>query len=178
MTNAPERAAFREGKQVRLVSDLERSLAYYRDVLGCETDGWGHAVRGGLTLILQQAQAPDDVRPNAASAKRDARHPDLLFSPLICNGIIATYFACLEVTDLSSIPDGMVGFALPPVDYARATCTTATIGDGHGKVQAWISENGYEHLRDNACPMEIYYIDETSDNDERVDILMPIRKAS
>jgi catechol 2,3-dioxygenase-like lactoylglutathione lyase family enzyme len=82
MSQTEERVVFRETKQVRLVADLERSLAYYRDVLGCETDGWGHAIRGGMKLILQQAQSPSDVRPNAASAKRDTyptdwRGPDL-----------------------------------------------------------------------------------------------------
>ncbi|NGM85235.1 VOC family protein [Paenibacillus sp. 7124] len=56
--------------QVRLVSDLAKSQAYYRDVLGCKVDDWGHAERGGMIVILQQAVSPDDVRPNAASRKR------------------------------------------------------------------------------------------------------------
>jgi len=71
-----KKAAFYDGLQVRLVSDLEKSLAYYRDVLGCETNGWGHANRGGMKLILQQAQNPGDVRSNAASAKRDTYPTD------------------------------------------------------------------------------------------------------
>lgn len=77
-----KKAVFYDGLQVRLVSDLQKSLAYYRDVLGCETSGWGHANRGGMKLILQQAQQPSDVRPNRASAKRntyptDWQGPDL-----------------------------------------------------------------------------------------------------
>jgi catechol 2,3-dioxygenase-like lactoylglutathione lyase family enzyme len=66
-----KKVTFYDSLQVRLVSDLEKSLAYYRDVLGCEVNYWGHAVRGGMKLILQQAQQPDDVKPNPASAKRD-----------------------------------------------------------------------------------------------------------
>ncbi|WP_088104551.1 VOC family protein [Halalkalibacter urbisdiaboli] len=56
--------------QVRLVSDLKRSQEYYRDVLGCQIDGWGHAERDGMIFILQQAASSDDVRPNKPSKKR------------------------------------------------------------------------------------------------------------
>ncbi|MDX8365331.1 VOC family protein [Cytobacillus sp. IB215665] len=56
--------------QVRLVSNLTKSQEYYRDVLGCEIDDWGHAKRDGMTIILQQSEFPEDVRPNAASKKR------------------------------------------------------------------------------------------------------------
>lgn len=56
--------------QVRLVTDLKQSLAYYRDALGCEVDTWGHATRDGMKFILQQARSPEDVRPNAAAQLR------------------------------------------------------------------------------------------------------------
>ncbi|SER26315.1 Catechol 2,3-dioxygenase [Gracilibacillus ureilyticus] len=56
--------------QVRLVADLKASLAYYRDILGCTVDDWGHAQRDDMIFILQQAKSRDDVRPNAASQKR------------------------------------------------------------------------------------------------------------
>lgn len=67
-----QQSSVRLGKtiQVRLVSDLSRSQVYYRDVLGCRIDDWGHAERDEFAVILQQAVAPEDVRPNAASAKR------------------------------------------------------------------------------------------------------------
>jgi len=56
--------------QVRLVTDLKKSQEYYRDVLGCTVDDWGHAERDGMLIILQQAVSPEDVRPNAPSKKR------------------------------------------------------------------------------------------------------------
>lgn len=56
--------------QVRLVADLKKSQAYYRDVLGCTVDDWGHAERDELLFILQQAMSPDDVKPNRVSRKR------------------------------------------------------------------------------------------------------------
>jgi len=57
--------------QVRLVSDLKASLAYYRDALGCIVDDWGHATRDGMRVLLQQAKSRDDVKPNAASINRN-----------------------------------------------------------------------------------------------------------
>ncbi|MFC4402594.1 VOC family protein [Gracilibacillus xinjiangensis] len=56
--------------QVRLVSNLQKSIAYYRDILGCTVDDWGHAQRDEMIVILQQAKTGDDVRPNPASKKR------------------------------------------------------------------------------------------------------------
>ncbi|WP_054027914.1 VOC family protein [Bacillus sp. FJAT-28004] len=65
-----QKAKFGQTIQVRLVSDLKKSQEYYRDVLGCQVDNWGHAERDGMTLILQQAASPEDVRPNVLSQKR------------------------------------------------------------------------------------------------------------
>ena len=56
--------------QVRLVSDLKQSQAYYRDVLGCKVDDWGHAERGEMLFILQQAASHQDIKPNAVAQKR------------------------------------------------------------------------------------------------------------
>jgi predicted enzyme related to lactoylglutathione lyase len=56
--------------QVRLVSDLKKSQEYYRDVLGCKVDGWGHAERDEMIFILQQANSLEDIKPNATSKKR------------------------------------------------------------------------------------------------------------
>ncbi|WP_246309241.1 hypothetical protein [Paenibacillus alginolyticus] len=47
----------------------------------------------------------------------NAKDQEVLFSPYMCNGIFATYFACLEVDDLILIPHGMIGFKLPTVVF-------------------------------------------------------------
>ncbi|UKS28049.1 VOC family protein [Paenibacillus sp. HWE-109] len=56
--------------QVRLVSDLRKSQEYYRDMLGCRVDDWGHAERDDMIFILQQAASVEDIKPNVASKKR------------------------------------------------------------------------------------------------------------
>lgn len=63
--------------QVRLVSDLKKSLDWYKNVLGCdEVNDSGYARRGDpevpypvMEVILQQAASPHDVCPNAQCAK-------------------------------------------------------------------------------------------------------------
>lgn len=58
--------------QVLLVSNLEKSKAFYRDVLGCEiTDWW--AVRDDFSLgfKLIEANNPEDVSPNKIGKGQD-----------------------------------------------------------------------------------------------------------
>lgn len=69
--NVSEKPKFGTAIQVRLVSNLKKSQQYYRDVLGCKIDDWGHAERDGMVVILQQAVSLEDVRPNAVSKKRN-----------------------------------------------------------------------------------------------------------
>lgn len=50
---------------VLLVSDLEKSMKYYEEALGCEVnEHWAIRDNFGLGFKLIQAQDPDDVRPN------------------------------------------------------------------------------------------------------------------
>lgn len=59
------RARIKNALQVRLVSDLEQAKGYYTNVLGFTIDEWGHTEREGIGFILQQAEKPEHVRPNA-----------------------------------------------------------------------------------------------------------------
>lgn len=69
-TQVEQRRLLGKTIQVRLVSDLKKSQAYYRDMLGCRVDDWGHAERDDMIFILQQAASVEDIKPNAAPAKR------------------------------------------------------------------------------------------------------------
>ncbi|BBH24272.1 hypothetical protein Back11_56170 [Paenibacillus baekrokdamisoli] len=65
------KARIKNALQVRLVSDLANAKKYYQDVLGFIVDGWGHVEREGVGFLLQQAEKPEDVRPNAKPSKEN-----------------------------------------------------------------------------------------------------------
>jgi predicted enzyme related to lactoylglutathione lyase len=63
---------FKKTIQVRLVSDLKKSLEWYRNILGCdEVNEEGYARRGEMEVILQEAVSPDEVHPNAVPADNE-----------------------------------------------------------------------------------------------------------
>ncbi|RWR06538.1 effector binding domain-containing protein [Siminovitchia fortis] len=104
----------------------------------------------------------------------NAKHKEILFSPFMCNEIIATYFACLEVDEIDQIPEGMIGFKLPMTKYAKISCSNKTISEGYDAVYAWMQEHGYkEKWFNHSSPVEIYYIDENAE-EEPAEILIPI----
>jgi predicted transcriptional regulator YdeE len=104
---------------------------------------------------------------------KHAKNKEVLVSPHMCNEIFATYFACLEVTEIEDVPEGMIGFTLPVTKYAKISCSNQTMEQGYTKLNAWIHEKGFTQKGFYyACPIEIYYID---GNDEEVaEILIPI----
>lgn len=106
-----------------------------------------------------------------------AKDYDILFSPGMCNGIVATYFACTEVAEIGDVPEGMIAFTLPDVEYVKVACTNKTIGQGYDKLFEWMKQNNYEHRLYGACQIEIYYINEEAD-EEPVEILIPISKVN
>jgi predicted transcriptional regulator YdeE len=107
---------------------------------------------------------------------KNARDYEILLSPGMCNGILATYLACLEVTEFSELlPEGMISFTLPNTEYVKISCTNKTIGEGYNKLFEWLKENKYEHKFYGACQIEIFYIDDEAD-EEPVEILIPISK--
>lgn len=55
--------------KVLLVSNLEKSQAFYQNVLGCEVTEWWVIKDGftGLALKLLQAESPADIQPNKPS---------------------------------------------------------------------------------------------------------------
>jgi predicted transcriptional regulator YdeE len=104
-----------------------------------------------------------------------AKNTEIICCPYMCNGIFATYFACLEVDDLSLIPEGMIGFQLPAMKYAKITCTNRCIGEAYGKVFEWIKKHEYKQkFLDQSCPIEIFYYEEDAEAEEMVEILIPI----
>jgi len=106
---------------------------------------------------------------------KNSKNYEILFSPGMCNGILATYFACIEVIEFDNIPEGMIAFTLPNTEYVKVLCTNKTIGEGYNKLFEWMKENQYEHKFYGACQIEIFYINNEAD-EEPVEILIPISK--
>lgn len=103
----------------------------------------------------------------------DAVNPNIIFSPYMCNGAVATYFACLEVSAIGEVPEGMIGFKLPVSRYAKINCSNRTIGEAYTKVFEWIGANGYKQRSGyEASPVEIFYIEDQ--DEEKAEILIPI----
>ncbi|MGE8203889.1 GyrI-like domain-containing protein [Heyndrickxia sp. NPDC080065] len=99
---------------------------------------------------------------------------EIMFSPYMCNGIVATYFACLEVNEITNIPEGMIGINLPLTTYAMISCSNKTIDQGHPKLFEWMKQNNYKQKWfDHSFPIEIYYFEENVE-EEKVEILIPI----
>jgi lactoylglutathione lyase len=64
---------------VLLVSNLEKSKQYYREVLGCEVTEWW-VIRDGFTglgIKLLQATSPEVVRPNRSARGYTHTAPDV-----------------------------------------------------------------------------------------------------
>jgi predicted transcriptional regulator YdeE len=134
------------------------------------------------------AKFPESFPDAAISIQRDfwdrrkqipnAKDYEVLFSPGMCNGILATYFACSEVTEYSeTIPEGMIAFTLPDTEYVKIRCTNKTIGEGYNKLFEWMRDKEYEHRYQGACQIEIFYIEDQAD-EELVEILIPINKVN
>jgi catechol 2,3-dioxygenase-like lactoylglutathione lyase family enzyme len=65
--------------KVLLVSNLEKSKHYYREVLGCEVTEWWVIRDGftGLAIKLLQANSLEDVRPNRCAREYNRTAPDV-----------------------------------------------------------------------------------------------------
>jgi lactoylglutathione lyase len=65
--------------KVLLVSDLERSMKFYEEVLGCEVTEWW-AIRDGFTglgIKLLQANTLEDIKPNKPAKGSNLPAPDI-----------------------------------------------------------------------------------------------------
>lgn len=105
----------------------------------------------------------------------NCKNTQVIISPYMCNDIIATYFASVEVQGLTETPEGMIGLKLPMIDYAKISCSNKTIDQGYTKLFSWMSEKGYKQKwYDKSFPIEIFYLKEGAE-EEVVEILIPIQ---
>jgi predicted transcriptional regulator YdeE len=96
----------------------------------------------------------------------------VLLSPYFGNESFTTYWACCEVEQFDSIPDGMSGITIPAREYAKISCTNKTIHKGYSQLHDWMKKEGLRKA-DKGCPIEVFYIEEAK-GEEVVEILSPI----
>jgi predicted transcriptional regulator YdeE len=62
---------------------------------------------------------------------------------------LGTYYTTAQVTEIGSIPQGMVSQTTPVCTYAVYTHKGEIwkIGDAYGSLNRWIDENGYKHSK-------------------------------
>lgn len=103
-------------------------------------------------------------------------NPEVLYSPYMCNGPVATYFACSEVEEVKQVPEGMLGFKVAFTDYAKISCSNKTVGEGYSKLFEWIQTQGHTQKSGyNSTPIEIYYFEDDVE-EEVVELLIPIEE--
>ncbi|QYR21283.1 GyrI-like domain-containing protein [Paenibacillus sp. sptzw28] len=96
-------------------------------------------------------------------------HPERYISPSFSSEVLFTYLICMEVEDLSEVPEGMIGFTIPPHRYAK----TKSTGDPYQVIHDYLNTNGLQN--DNrALALEIYYFDKPVWPDE-AEVLIPLK---
>ncbi|TSB47374.1 GyrI-like domain-containing protein [Alkalicoccobacillus porphyridii] len=105
---------------------------------------------------------------------RESKKRDVIFSPYMCNNFVATYFSCVEVSEIKDVPEGMIGFSLPKVRYAKIQCSNQTIGEGYERLFTWMAEKGFSQIHlNNTMPVEIFYPEDDM-HEFKAEILIPI----
>lgn len=95
-------------------------------------------------------------------------HKDRYVCPHFASEVLFTYFYCMEVSSLDNIPEGMLGFTVPPRKYAK----TRSDQDPYQIIQAYLKSSGIDnHVR--GISFEIYSF-ENPEWPKEVDVYMPI----
>lgn len=63
-------------------------------------------------------------------------------SPGFTSEVLFTYLICMEVEDLSEVPEGMIGFRIPPHRYAK----TKSKGDPYQETHDYLNVNGLQNV--------------------------------
>jgi predicted transcriptional regulator YdeE len=111
---------------------------------------------------------------NRRSEVRNVVDPEVIFSPYLSNNLVATYFACVEVKEFDSIPNGMMAIDIPMTTYAKISCSNKTIDRGYERIFSWMKDNGYRQVSvEKALPIEIFYYEDNVE-EEIVELYIPI----
>ncbi|GIP40146.1 hypothetical protein J31TS4_34260 [Paenibacillus sp. J31TS4] len=78
-------------------------------------------------------------------------HPDRYISPHFSTSVLFTYLICMEVSELSAIPEGMLGFTVP----ARRYVGTKSPTDPYLVIHNYLRANGLQ-ADPKSLALEVY----------------------
>jgi len=90
--------------------------------------------------------------------------------PHFANDVLFTYIYCMEVSEISHIPEGMIGFSLPAQRYAKVRSAD---GDPYALIKNYLETNGLEN-NTRTLALEIFEFGEEQ-NFHNADILVPVK---
>ncbi|WHY21543.1 effector binding domain-containing protein [Paenibacillus sp. G2S3] len=96
-------------------------------------------------------------------------HPERYLSPHFTSENLFTYMICMEVEELTNVPEGMLGFTIPAHRYVQVKSK----GDPYEVLHTYVRENGLQS-NDRALAIEIYQFSNPTWPDE-VDVYIPLR---
>ncbi|BBH24322.1 hypothetical protein Back11_56670 [Paenibacillus baekrokdamisoli] len=96
-------------------------------------------------------------------------HPERYISPSFSSEVLFTYLICMEVEELSDVPEGMIGFTIPPHRYAKVKSK----GDPYQVIHNYLDANGQQNDR-RALALEIYHFENPVWPDE-AEVLLPLQ---
>lgn len=99
---------------------------------------------------------------------RNVIHPERYVSPSFSSEVLFTYLICMEVEDLTDVPQGMIGFTIPPHRYAKIKSKS----DPYQNIHDYLKENNKQNNK-KALALEIYHFENPAWPDE-TEVFIPI----
>lgn len=99
---------------------------------------------------------------------RNAVHPERYVSPSFSSEVLFTYLICMEVANLIDVPEGMLGFTLPPKRYAKVKSK----GDPYQDIHDYLKANNKQN-NNRALALEVYHFENPVWPDE-AEVFIPI----
>lgn len=116
-------------------------------------------------------QRVEDMKQEFFRRKDEIRNiirPERYISPSFSSEVLFTYFICMEVSDLSEVPKGMIGFTVPPHGYAKIKSK----GDPYQEIHEYLKMSGKQN-NPRALALEIYRFENPEWPDE-AEVCIPL----
>lgn len=132
-----------------------------------------HLIGFSITLPFKGQTAEKVNEMKQQFFRRKGEIPNMLqheryMSPHFASEVLFTYMICMEVAELSIVPEGMIGFTIPAHTYAKVRSNK----DPYKIIHKYLKQNNKKN-NNNALALEIYPFENPVWPDE-TDVLVPI----